>query len=112
MFTEKTSWYSTIRGRVGTSTGPALLYFTGGVAFVNYQNGATLGTTSSKTGSGWTFGGGTELALDAHWSAKIESLYVNAGSTTQQAISPPFAAPVVFKNRFGIVRAGLNYALN
>ncbi len=32
-FSEKTSWLGTLRGRVGVTTGPALLYFTGGLAF-------------------------------------------------------------------------------
>jgi len=122
VFTEKTSWYATIRGRVGVSTGPALLYFTGGVAFVRFQDGVmpdpnpadfVAGGVSSKTSSGWTFGGGTEVALDAHWSAKLESLFVDAGTSTHQSYAVPFGpAPVQFKERFGIVRAGLNYAFN
>jgi outer membrane immunogenic protein len=122
VFTEKTSWYATIRGRAGVSTGPALLYFTGGVAFVNFQDGVVpspttpnpvTGGVSSKTSSGWTFGGGTELALDAHWSAKLESLFIDAGTSTHQSYAPPFGpAPVQFRERFGIVRAGLNYTFN
>ncbi len=118
-FTEKTSWYATIRGRVGTTTGPALLYFTGGVAFVNFQDGIVpnpaLGVTggiSSKTSAGWTFGGGTELALDAHWTAKLESLYIDAGTSTHQSYTPPPPSSVQFKERFGVVRAGLNYSFN
>jgi outer membrane immunogenic protein len=122
VFTEKTSWYATIRGRAGVSTGPALLYFTGGVAFVNFQDGVVpdptaplpvTGGASSKTSSGWTFGGGTELALDAHWSAKLESLFIDAGTSTHQSYAPPFGpAPVQFRERFGIVRVGLNYTFN
>jgi len=122
-FTEKTSWYSTIRGRVGTTTGPALLYFTGGVAFVNFQDGVmpTIppvagfgpGTSSvtTKTSSGWTFGGGTEVALDAHWTAKLESLYINAGNSTHATFAA-INAPVKFNERFTVVRAGLNYSFN
>ena len=29
--------------------------------------------------SGWTVGGGTEVAIDSRWSAKVESLYVDVG---------------------------------
>jgi outer membrane immunogenic protein len=122
VFSEKTSWYSTIRGRVGTTTGPALLYITGGVAFVNFQDGAvnTLGSSAfpsagsitTKTSAGWTFGGGTEVALDAHWTAKLESLYIDAGNSTHATFPAPFNAPVVFKERFTVVRAGLNYSFN
>jgi outer membrane immunogenic protein len=123
-FTEKTSWYSTIRGRVGTTTGPALLYITGGVAFVNFQDGVAptvppvggfaAGTpnVTSKTSSGWTFGGGTEVALDTHWTAKLEALYMNAGSSTHATFTAPLNAPVKFNERFTVVRAGLNYSFN
>jgi outer membrane immunogenic protein len=127
VLTEKTSWFGTIRGRIGTSTGPALLYFTGGAAFVNFQDGAlntlggaglagggqSAGSVTTKTSAGWTFGGGTEVALDAHWSAKIESLFIDAGKSTRATFTVNTApAPMQFKERFGIVRAGLNYAFN
>jgi outer membrane immunogenic protein len=45
-FSEKTSWYGTLRGRIGTTTGPALLYLTGGAAWVRLQAG--VNPTSSK----------------------------------------------------------------
>jgi outer membrane immunogenic protein len=115
-FSMKTSWYGTIRGRIGTTTGPALLYLTGGVAWVGLQDGvlpvsaAVPGSIIGKTGTGWTWGGGTEVALDQHWSAKLESLYVDAGSSEHSALSGNL--PVEFKERFVIVRFGLNYAFN
>jgi outer membrane immunogenic protein len=123
VFSEKTNWMGTIRGRVGTTTGPALLYFTGGLAFVNLQDGAlnttgtgvafpSTGSMTTKTSTGWTFGGGTELALDAHWSAKFESLFVDAGKSTHATFTPPFNAPVQFKEKFGIFRGGVNYTFN
>ena len=34
----KTNWYGTLRGRIGTSTGPSLLYVTAGAAFVDVEN--------------------------------------------------------------------------
>jgi opacity protein-like surface antigen len=84
---------------------------------VHLQDGAiptaaTVGTLSTKTGAGWTWGGGTEVALDAHWSAKLESLYVNSGTSNHLIFNgnPPTLAE--FKERFVIVRFGLNYAFN
>jgi outer membrane immunogenic protein len=117
-FSLKTNWYGTLRGRIGTTTGPALLYLTGGAAWVRLQDGVvpvaagTPGSITSKTGTGWTWGGGTEVALDQHWSAKLESLYVNSGSSNHLvfAVTPPVIAE--FKERFVIVRFGLNYAFN
>jgi outer membrane immunogenic protein len=116
-FSQQTNWYGTARVRVGTSTGPALLYLTGGAAWVNLQEGFApaspflTGQLVTRTGSGWTFGGGTEVALDSHWSAKLESLLINSGSSATLAVAPTqfFAT---FKDRFVVVRAGLNYALN
>ena len=45
------------------------------------------GDLSWTTRSGWTVGGGTEVALDAHWSAKIETLYIDTGIRTHN--NPP-----------------------
>lgn len=116
-FTANTSWYGTARVRFGTTTGPALLYVTGGAAWVNATNGfqtirtAPTATNSSATTAGWTIGGGTEVALDARWSAKIESLYIDTGNVTTQFISPPSTFGAIFKEHFLVARAGLNYKI-
>jgi outer membrane immunogenic protein len=112
-FTENTSWYATARGRVGTTTGPALLYFTAGGAWVNFSDGfapvgVVTGDLSSRTHGGWTVGGGTEVALDSRWSAKLESLYIDVGHTNHQNF-PPSTFGADFKERFQVVRFGLNY---
>jgi opacity protein-like surface antigen len=68
------------------------------------------GDLTTRTQSGWTIGGGTEVAIDAHWSAKLESLYVDAGHFNHTNVPPPgvgFNAD--FKDRFMIVRTGLNF---
>jgi outer membrane immunogenic protein len=104
----KTNWYGTIRGRVGSSTGPALLYVTGGAAFVNVENSLAdgTGTTTIKgTRTGWAFGGGIETELGPLWSARLESLYMDVGS---DKLSSPLGT-VEFKNRFQVIRAGLSY---
>jgi outer membrane immunogenic protein len=115
-FEVKTNWYATARGRFGASTGPALLYFTGGAAWVGLQDGfgntfPNVGDVATRTANGWTFGGGTEVALDAHWSAKVESLYIDVGHFTHNSV-PAFVGFISdFKDRFMIVRAGLNYKI-
>jgi outer membrane immunogenic protein len=108
-FSDKTNWYGTARVRAGTSTGPALLYVTAGGAWVNLTDTLTNGTlvaTSSRTAGGWTFGGGMEVALDARWSARIESLYMDVGHRV--LVAGP--ANSDFKDRFTVVRAGVSYA--
>ena len=115
-FEVKTNWYATARGRIGTTTGPALLYFTAGGAWVNLQDGfapksaIATGDLTTRTAGGWTIGGGTEVAIDSHWSAKVESLYIDVGHRNDTNVPPPgvgFNAD--FKDRFMVVRAGLNY---
>ena len=112
----KTNWYATARVRFGSSTGPALLYVTAGGAWVNLQDGfaprsaIATGDLTTRTASGWTIGGGTEVAINSRWSAKLESLYIDVGHRNHTNVPPPgvgFNAD--FKDRFMVVRAGLNF---
>ncbi len=114
-FTENTSWYATARVRFGATTGPALLYVTARGAWVNTSVGFTPlavvapnAQLTSRTGTGWTIGAGTEVAIDARWSARIESLYIDTGHSVNVNF-PPAAFGADFKDRFTVVRAGLNY---
>lgn len=105
-----TSWYGTLRGRIGFATGPALLYATGGLAVVDVENSVNVGGarfSTSGTRTGWTFGGGVETELTSRLSARLESLYVDTGTET---LTVPTGRSVEFKNRFTVVRAGLSYA--
>jgi outer membrane immunogenic protein len=115
-FEVATNWYATARARFGSSTGPALLYVTAGGAWVNFQDGFARGSAIStgdlttRTQGGWTVGGGTEVALDSRWSAKVESLYVDVGHFNHTNTPAPLAGfNADFKDRFMIVRAGLNF---
>jgi outer membrane immunogenic protein len=114
-FEADTSWLATARARAGSSSGPALLYVTGGAAWVGLKDGfaptspGVVGDLASRTGFGYTVGGGTEVAIDSRWSAKIESLYVDVGHTDHQVVPTAFFAD--FKDRFMVVRAGLNLKL-
>jgi outer membrane immunogenic protein len=127
-------WLSTIRGRVGYATGPALLYVTGGVAIADLRltdqlcfpaagvptcNNASI----SDTRVGWTVGGGVEWMLKNNWSIKGEYLYVDLGSATSTSTSIVTATglPIALPNNTithnhdlteNIVRVGLNYKLN
>lgn len=63
-----------------------------------------------------TFGGGTEVALDARWSAKLEYLYIDAGKTRASYSGveggAPFTNATDVSNRFHVVRASVNYSFN
>ena len=117
-FNQQTSWYGTARARIGVSNGPALLYFTGGAAWVRIEDGfgattaIATGDLAWRTASGWVVGGGTEVALSTRWSAKLESLFISAGDPRHTNVPPPGVGfNANFKEHFTVVRAGLNYKL-
>lgn len=111
IFTQDASWYATARGRIGRSTGPALLYVTGGAAWVGLRDGMTNGATdvANRVATGWTVGGGTEIALSTNWSGRLEYLYIDAG---RFAHSIGGGDDATFNTRFQVVRAGLTYHFN
>ena len=124
---EKIDWIGTARGRVGMTTGPALLYVTGGLAFGHADLSTsftdptvfTFSDSAGVTRAGWTAGGGAEWALAGHWSAKLEGLYYNLGTATLLT-GPSFLGAGVTTSTHGkdfqlqgeIARLGLNYRFN
>jgi outer membrane immunogenic protein len=105
---QKLPYFGTIRGRVGVALNRTLLYFTGGWAYANYKVDVTaLGVTvsSNASSSAWTVGGGVEQALWDRWSAKLEYLYIDTGSTNITL----FGTTVTGRAKDNLVRAGLNY---
>ena len=111
----KTNWLATLRGRVGYSTGPALLYVTGGGAWVNvrdsFQGSAAWAggplVSSTKTLSGYTVGGGIETVLTGKWTSRSEYLYVNAGDgDTLNSAGDLLRA----SHQFHLFRTGLSYS--
>jgi outer membrane immunogenic protein len=76
----KVNWISTIRGRVGFATGRLLPYLTGGLAIAGVDatipNDPTL-TAGDRTETGWTAGGGLDVAIDENWSAGGQILYTD-----------------------------------
>jgi outer membrane immunogenic protein len=139
-------YIGTVRGRLGWLFTPTLLlYGTGGLAY----GGVTLNTTSfvyninnngvngnlapaiggvnfSNTQVGWTAGGGLEWMFFPNWSAKVEYLYYDLGTVTQNfALASSETNPLTGATAnavFGgqararingnIVRAGVNYHFN
>jgi outer membrane immunogenic protein len=138
---EKVQWFGTVRGRVGyLATNSLLLYGTGGFAYgrvaesVHYSDlgpvglggspggsclvGACYSGASAPVSTGWTAGGGAELALMNHWTVKAEYLYVSLGSNNFTEANLPsifVAAPTASitahfsDTNFHVARAGVNY---
>lgn len=132
-------WFGTARGRLGVvipGYSNFLVYGTGGFAYGYVNNTVGVGTTlttlptvagisgtstSGNTQVGWTAGGGIEWSPQTFpaWSAKVEYLYTDLGSTNQ-AIYAVYAAPGQGSfganhqspTQFNTVRAGLNWHFN
>src|SRR4029077_6285119 len=107
---QKLDWLATARGRLGWTENCFLWYATGGVAWgrveSNYSFQANqlagpsrfpagpFAASASAIKTGWTIGGGVEtsltfLGLSNRWSSKLEYLYVDLGS-----ISNNFSIPL------------------
>ena len=112
-------WFGTARARIGYAANGWLAYATGGYAFGRVELkgtatgiGVSASLTQSATPSGWTIGGGTEVALGPNWSAKLEYLYVDLG-TVNSTIAVPGAPSLTDSARvqMNVVRGGVNYRL-
>jgi outer membrane immunogenic protein len=110
-------WFGTARARVGYAADGWLAYVTGGYAFARVAlkgtataGGASASLTQNSTPSGWTIGGGAELALGPDWSARLEYLYVDLGTVNNTIVVP--GAPALTDSarvQMNVVRVGVNY---
>jgi outer membrane immunogenic protein len=84
-FQTSQSWLDTVRGRLGYALDRWFVYGTGGAAFTHEQiqicalSGICASAAQSVTG--WTAGGGIAYAFALNWSAKLEYLHADFGST-------------------------------
>jgi high affinity Mn2+ porin len=102
----------TVRGRIGYAPGSWLFYATGGFSWSYDQ--LTLTQLASGTNDmpflwrlGWAAGAGVEVPVAQHWTARLEYLFTDYGTT-----SVLFAnAGQRFTSDFSLqeLRAGLNY---
>lgn len=120
---EKLDWFGTARGRVGAIIGPALVYVTGGLAYghaqldTKFTSPTAFPASAGVTRTGWTAGAGVEWGFTSNWSAKLEGLYYDLGTTTLTAgpVAPVGAGAIGFVRgkdfdlRGAIARVGLNY---
>jgi opacity protein-like surface antigen len=115
----KEDWLGTARARLGiTPADRWLVYASGGLAVADVEASITPSTfgSESHTRTGWTAGGGIEVAVTDKLSAKLE--YLHIGLENQAYFVPTPNNPNV-TNRAGgvplndeIVRAGINYKLD
>jgi outer membrane immunogenic protein len=125
---QRLSWFGTLRGRIGVTVTPEfLIYGTGGLAFGRVEESGDQPSRKasgvvaidfpgnlSKTTTGWAAGAGGEWMFARSWSAKIEYLHFDLGNTSviglgSNPAADGFGIKYDFKNRYNIVRAGVNY---
>jgi outer membrane immunogenic protein len=89
----KVDWLATVRGRLGITMSPTLIYVTGGAAFGGVKSGwfdsatSPVGLSVDKAKAGWVAGGGIEHAFARNWTARIEALYHDLGKVSAGPIS-------------------------
>ena len=110
----KLDWMGTVRGRLGVTLSPTLLYVTGGGAFAHFEDtwtapGVVVPGSVSKTRAGWTVGGGIEHMFARNWTAKIEALYADFGRWDGFLNAFGSTYRTRFEHEVLTVRGGLNY---
>ncbi len=120
-------WLATVRGRLGVTMDRWLIYGTGGLAFTDgeYRNhdfcntvprcGGGLIDALGDMDTGWTVGGGAELAFRPNWTVKAEYLFVRfdgedfSGTANYLDGSSQVYGFSASPAEFNIFRVGLNY---
>jgi outer membrane immunogenic protein len=112
-FRTEVEWLGTVTGRLGYAFDRVLVYAKGGFAFAHDKHELAVFTDptlfTDKTRTGWTVGGGVELALWQNWSAKLEYNYMDLGRK-----DVTFSDGVTFMTfdvdqQMHVVKFGINY---
>ncbi|HZO47847.1 MAG TPA: outer membrane beta-barrel protein [Xanthobacteraceae bacterium] len=111
-FSSKLSSLATVRGRLGVTLSPTMIYATGGFAAGKVSNSVpvfNLGyPTDDKIKTGWTAGGGIEHMLTRNWTVKAEALYVDLGKSSVPGNGGPGYVSR-FTNTAVVARGGVNF---
>lgn len=101
-----TTWLSTVRARLGYADDRLLFYGTVGGAFGNVRISAN-GVSDDPTRSGWTAGGGVELAFAGNWTGRLEYLYTELQNAS--CSSACGGAPIGVRLSENLIRAGVDF---
>lgn len=118
---DRVDWFGTVRGRLGYAFDRTLIYGTGGFAYGNVNQRASLSNaagdavsvTNNGTQTGYAVGGGVEYKISPAWSLKAEYQYIDLGTaklTGTDTTGVGVSTNAVDTN-FHTARVGLNYRL-
>jgi outer membrane immunogenic protein len=116
-------WLASLRGRIGYTWGPGMIYLTGGGAWTGLSHSGNYTTlagppasslTTTRTEAGWVIGGGYEHLFAQNWTARLEYLYYTFDGAVftppslfaVAGLTPTYTTPDL---DIHVVRMGLNY---
>jgi outer membrane immunogenic protein len=113
-------WIGSATARLGMAMNRFLIYGKGGVAFADDSYFATFFTdplfvddsSAGGTRVGWTIGAGGEYAINDKWSAKLEYMFADFGSDTEDFtfnVDGIFASTADIEQQLHTVKFGINY---
>jgi outer membrane immunogenic protein len=111
----ETEWSGTLRGRLGFTAGPVLLYATAGYAWteatVTQRSAAGIESSASGNFNGVVYGAGIEGNVLPNISLRLEALRFDYG-TEELSFRGGAAAAQDFDPADTVVRAGVTFHLN
>ncbi len=100
-------YFGTVRGRLGVAFDRALIYATGGYAFVNAKVSIPGVVSDDNIHNGYALGAGIEYALTNNLTLRGEYMYIDVEKKTFSSFA---GAPVARAGAdFSTVRAAVNY---
>ena len=120
--TSLVDWYGTLRGQVGISSGPWLLYGTAGLAYGHSSlstlfrtAGLSLSAQTDDVRVGWTGGAGFKYLVRPNLSVGFQYLYVDLGSIGLTGTTSAGGGSIAFNstanNRFHTATVGFSWHL-
>jgi outer membrane immunogenic protein len=123
MVHQDVQWLATVRGRLGYTWGPSLLYVTGGGAWESLRTNVLLSTDTAAavfsesaaasfttTRSGYAVGAGYEWMINPNWIARVE--YLHYGFSGGNAFALPVTCTVVAGGTCGGNFSGANNSVH
>jgi outer membrane immunogenic protein len=107
---DKIQAFGSVTGRLGFAAQNVLVYGKGGYGWMNNQiSGSAFGLTLAESHfhSGWTAGGGVEIAFAGPWSAKVEYMY--AQYFNESYLTSFYPGGISLATNVNTVKVGVNY---